>query len=62
MAKKLKVTQVKSAIGRHKKQKLTLKALGIRRMNQSVLHDDSPQIRGMVRAVSHLVDVEEVRK
>ena len=61
MAKRLKITQKRSAIGRQKNQKLTLKALGIRRMNRSVIHNDSPQLRGMIRAVSHLVDVEEVK-
>lgn len=60
MAKKLKITQIRSAIGRQERQKLTLKALGIRKMNRSVIHTDSPQIRGMVRAVRHLVDVEEI--
>jgi len=61
MARRLKITQKRSAIGRQKNQKLTLKALGIRRMNRSVIHNDSPQLRGMIRAVSHLVDVEEVK-
>jgi large subunit ribosomal protein L30 len=60
MAKKLRISQRRSAIGRQKRQKLTLKALGIRKMNQSVIHNDTPQIRGMIRAVEHLVDVEEV--
>jgi len=60
MAKKVKITQRRSAIGRQERQKRTLRALGIRKINHSVVHDDSPQIRGMVRTVSHLVDVEEV--
>jgi large subunit ribosomal protein L30 len=59
MAKKLKITQVKSAIGRLKNQKATIRALGIRKMNQTVEHDDNPTIRGMVGAVRHLVTVEE---
>ena len=60
MAKKIRISQRRSAIGRQKRQKLTLKALGIRKMNQSVIHNDTPQIRGMIQAVEHLVDVEEV--
>lgn len=60
MAKKLKVTQIKSTIDRNNKQKLTMHALGIHKMNHSAVHDDSPQIRGMIRKVSHLVKVEEV--
>ena len=60
MAGKLKITQKRSAIGRQKKQKLTIRALGIRRMHQSVIHDDTPQIRGMIAKVCHLVEVEEV--
>ena len=59
MAKRIKITQVRSAIGRQENQKLTLKALGIRKMNQTVVHDETPQIKGMVRTVSHLVKVEE---
>jgi large subunit ribosomal protein L30 len=60
MAKKLRITQVRSAIGRLKNQKATIKALGIRKMNHTVEHDDNPTIRGMINAVSHLVKVEEV--
>lgn len=60
MAIKLKITQKRSAIGRQKRQKLTIRALGIRKMHQSVVHDDTPQIRGMIARVSHLVKVEEV--
>jgi large subunit ribosomal protein L30 len=60
MAKKLRITQVRSAIGRLKNQKATIKALGIRKMNHTVEHDDNPVIRGMIGAVSHLVTVEEV--
>jgi large subunit ribosomal protein L30 len=60
MAGKVKVTQVRSAIGRYKGQKLTIRALGIRKMHQSVIHDDTPQIRGMISKVRHLVDVEAV--
>lgn len=56
---KLKITQIRSAIGRRKDQKETIKALGIKRLNQTVVHEDSPQIRGMIGRVSHLVRVEE---
>lgn len=63
MAKKkektLKVTLVKSPIGYTKRQKGTVRALGLRRMNQSVEHTDSPVIRGMIDKVSHLLQVEE---
>lgn len=57
---KIKVTQVKSLIDRSKKQKDTMKALGLKKMNQSVVHEESPQLLGMVAKVSHLVKVEEV--
>ncbi|MEE9350009.1 MAG: 50S ribosomal protein L30 [Flavobacteriaceae bacterium] len=58
--KKIKVKQVKSAIRRPKNQKLTLVALGLRKMNQVVEHDASPAVLGMVNTVKHLVSVEEV--
>ncbi len=58
---KLRVTYVKSAIGYNKRQKSTIKALGLRKLNQSVEHDDTPVIRGMISKVSHLVAVEEVK-
>lgn len=57
---KLYVTLVKSGIGYAEDQKRTLKALGLRRLNQSVIHEDSPSLRGMVSKVRHLVRVEEV--
>jgi len=60
MGSRLKVRQVRSAIGRPERQKRTVRALGIRRMHQEVVHDDSPQIRGMIRRVRHLVEVEEI--
>jgi large subunit ribosomal protein L30 len=56
----LKVTWVKSAIGYGEDQKRTIKALGLRRLHQSVEHQDSPSVRGMVGAVRHLVEVEDV--
>ncbi len=58
--KLLKVTLVKSPIGYNSRQKETVKSLGLRRMSQSVLIGDAPQIRGMINRVSHLVTVEEV--
>lgn len=57
---KIRVTQVKSKIGRPERQKRTLAALGLRKMHQSVEHEASPQIMGMVNAVKHLVKVEEI--
>ena len=57
---KLKITQVKSAIRRDEKQKRTIEALGLHRLHQTVIHNDVPQIRGMIRKVIHLVRVEEV--
>ncbi len=55
----IKITQVKSAINYPKRQKDTLKALGISKLNQTVEKEDSPQILGMIRAVEHLVKVEK---
>jgi len=57
---KIKVTQVKSIIDRSERQKKTMQALGLRKMNQTVEHDDSPAILGMVEKVKHLVKVETV--
>lgn len=56
---KLLVTWVKSGIGYAEDQKRTLKALGFHRLNDSVVHDDSAAIRGMINKVRHLVKVEE---
>jgi large subunit ribosomal protein L30 len=56
---KIRITQVKSGIGYAIDQKRTLKALGFKRMSQSVIHDDSNAIRGMIIKVRHLVHVEE---
>ena len=58
MAIKLKVTQVKSGVGRSKQQNLTLDGLGLRGPHKSVILEDSSSIRGMIRKVSHLVRVE----
>lgn len=59
MAKKIRVTLVKSAIGYNKSQKATVKALGLRKLNHTVEKDDTPVIRGMINKVSHLVSVDE---
>ncbi len=58
--KMLKITQVRSGIGRQEKHRRTLRALGIRRHQQSVIQQDTPAIRGMIRQISHMVEVEEV--
>ena len=59
-AKTLKITQIKSPIGYKQKAKTTLKALGLRRLHQSVEQVDSPVLRGMINRVNYLVKVEEV--
>ena len=59
--KKLRITQVRSGIGRKEVQKRTLLALGIHRMHGSVVQPDRPEIRGMIFRVRHLVQVEEVK-
>ena len=59
MAKKLKITQIKSSIGYKQKSKLTLKALGLRKMHQTVEHLDSPSMRGMLNKINYLVKIEE---
>jgi large subunit ribosomal protein L30 len=56
----LKVTQVKSRIGGNKSQRDTLRSLGLHRINDVVVKEDRPEIRGMVQTVRHLVTVEEV--
>jgi large subunit ribosomal protein L30 len=60
MSKKIKVTQVRSVIDRPKRQKRTIEALGLGRPNYVKIHNDTPQIRGMVNRVSHLVIIEEI--
>lgn len=60
MPRKLRITQRRSAIERKEDQKRTIRALGIRRLHHTVVHDDTPQIRGMINVVRHLVEVEEV--
>ena len=58
--KKIKITQVRSGIGRPLRQKKTLEALGLRKMHHSVEKDATPQILGMVQKVQHLIRVEEI--
>lgn len=60
MAKKLKITQIRSIVDQIEPQKRTIKALGLGRPNYSVIHNDSAQIRGMIRKVFHLVKVQEL--
>ncbi|GAB3357124.1 50S ribosomal protein L30 [Arachidicoccus ginsenosidivorans] len=60
MMAKIKITQIKSAIDRPERQKLTLRALGLKKMNASREIEATPQIEGMVKAVSHLVKVEKL--
>lgn len=55
---KLKITLINSAIGSNEKQKATLKALGLRKLNHTVVKDNSPEIRGMVEKLKHLLTVE----
>jgi len=56
----LKITQVRSKIGGKQNQRDTLRALGLKRIGHTVVKDDRPEFRGMIRTVSHLVTVEEV--
>ena len=60
MADRLKITYVRSTIRGIERHKRTIRALGLRKLNQTVEHSDSPSIRGMVRSVAHLVNVEEL--
>jgi large subunit ribosomal protein L30 len=60
MAKKLRITQVRSLSGRIKRHRDTIRALGLLRMHHTVEHNDTPQIRGMIKAVDFMVKVEEV--
>jgi len=59
VANKLKVTQVKSYIGRPENQRKVLRSLGLGKMHRSVLLTDTPEVRGMINKVTHLVSVEE---
>jgi len=57
---KIRITQVRSKNGKPERQKRTLEALGIRKLNHSVVHEATPQILGMVRKIQHLVKVENI--
>jgi len=59
---KLKIIQTRSIIDRPEKQKRIIEALGLGRPNWEILHNDTPQIRGMIKKVTHLVKVEEVKE
>jgi large subunit ribosomal protein L30 len=58
---KIKIIQTKSIIDRSEDQKLTIKALGLGRPNWEIIHNDTPQIRGMINKIKHLVRVEPVK-
>lgn len=60
MARRIRITQVRSGVKRLKSQRRTLRALGIRRHQQAVVHNDSPAIRGMIAKVDYLVEVAEI--
>ncbi|MBC8313695.1 MAG: 50S ribosomal protein L30 [Candidatus Cloacimonetes bacterium] len=59
---KLKITQIGSYIGQVERKRLVLKALGFRKMNQSIIQNDTPEIRGMINSVKHLLKVEKIKK
>ena len=60
MGTRLKVTQIRSAIGQQQNQRETLRTLGLKRLHDVVVKEDRPEIRGMIKTVTHLVSVEEV--
>ena len=60
MAKQLSITQVRSGVGRKFKHRRTLRALGFKKHQQTIVHNDTPAIRGMVKQVWNLVKVEEI--
>ena len=60
--RKIKVTQIRSIIDRPKRQKLTIEALGLGRPNWVKIHNDTPQIRGMINKVIHLVKFEDIKE
>ncbi|MHC1737872.1 MAG: 50S ribosomal protein L30 [Ignavibacteriaceae bacterium] len=62
MPLKLKITQIRSIIDRPVRQKRTIEALGLGRPNYTVIHNDTPQIRGMINKVTHLLKVEEIKE
>ncbi len=62
MSVRLKVTQKRSLIGRPPDQRATVRGLGLKRLGDVVVKEDRPEIRGMLRKVSHLIEVEEVKE
>lgn len=62
MARQLEITYTRSAIGRNAKQRLTIKALGLRKLNDTVRHYDCPSIRGMIHRVDHLITWRELEE
>jgi large subunit ribosomal protein L30 len=60
LGKMLRIKQIKSSIGSNRRQKRTLKALGLKKLGDFVIHEDNPVIRGMIRKVAQLVETEEV--
>jgi large subunit ribosomal protein L30 len=62
MSQVLKITQIRSSLRREKSQGLTLRALGLRKRHQTVLQKDTPEIRGMIKKIQHLVTVEVEEK
>ena len=58
--KKLRITYVKSSIGYSERHKATIRTLGLHKLHQSVIHEDTPTLRGMLAKVNHLVQIEEV--
>ncbi len=59
---RLRITQIRSVVGRPRRQRDTIRALGLKRIRHTVVKEDRPEIRGMVAAVGHLVQVEEVEE
>lgn len=61
MGKKLKITQIRSYIGRPQKQRQILRGMGLGKLNKTVMLEDTPEIRGMINKVTHLVCMEELK-
>lgn len=59
--KQLKITQVRGTVGARWKQRESLRTLGLKKIRQTVVREDNPQTRGLIKAVHHLIEVEEVR-
>ncbi|MEE4259465.1 MAG: 50S ribosomal protein L30 [Bacteroidales bacterium] len=59
--KKVRITQIRSAINRPNRQKLTLEALGIKKLNRPIDHEATPQVLGMIDKVKHLLKIEEIK-